>query len=225
MCMINHIHCNSYTCTIQVSHELIFPILTHERHFSISAIDSPLSSSITSLPTIHSILSSQPTANIILPKQLFCTSTITSPRQCNRITEWKIKLTHAGFQEHIKIASCIVSRLHSFIPGLKPSLSASSSHHSLFMFMDTSEHICIYFLVFFHFLVFSSMQQIKLTNVSFWAIPSRIISYSYPDMIVFHFKQQTAPQTRIPSTKLWLWTNLWHRNEQFIKHTCTQALI
>jgi len=159
-----------------------------------------------------------------------------SPRQCNRITEWKIKLTHAGFQEHIKIASCIVSRLHSFIPGLKPSLSASSSHHSLSSCLGLTPRIpwTVYgyfwaylhlLLSFFHFLVFSSMQQIKLTNVSFWAIPSRIISYSYPDMIVFHFKQQTAPQTRIPSTKLWLWTNLWHRNEQFIKHTCTQALI
>ena len=34
-------------------------------------------SQITSLLTVYSILTSQPTANIILPKQLFCTSTIT----------------------------------------------------------------------------------------------------------------------------------------------------
>ena len=33
---------------------------------------------ITSLPTVYSILISQPTANITPPKQLFCTSTITS---------------------------------------------------------------------------------------------------------------------------------------------------
>jgi len=38
-------------------------------------------SRITSLLTVYSILTSQPTANIILPKQLFCTSTITSSVQ------------------------------------------------------------------------------------------------------------------------------------------------
>ena len=40
--------------------------------------------------TVYSLLTSQPTANIILLKQLFCTSTI--PRQCNRITEGIIYL-------------------------------------------------------------------------------------------------------------------------------------
>ena len=49
------------------------------------------------------------------------------------------------------------------------------------LFTDTSEHIRFYFLVllFFHFLVFGSVRQIKLTYASFWAhvkIASRIVS-------------------------------------------------
>ena len=85
------------------------------------------------------------------------------------------------------------SPLRSFIPDLKPSFSANPPHHSLpfllhywlhgfpGLFTDTLSISVFYFLVFlfFHFLVFGSMQLIKLTNVTFWAhvkIASRIAS-------------------------------------------------
>ena len=91
------------------------------------------------------------------------------------------------------------SLLHSFIPGLKPSFSANPSHcsfpsllqdwlHGLpGLFTDTSDKFwaysfyTFYFFSVFHFLVFASVWQIKLTYVSFWAhvkIASRIVSYS-----------------------------------------------
>jgi len=75
---------------------------------------------------------------------------------------------------------------HSFIPRLKPSFSAnpSPSHRSLSfsssaltphgfrgLFTDTSEDIRFLFfsfsVFFLHFLVVGSVQQIKLTRVSF----------------------------------------------------------
>ena len=74
------------------------------------------------------------------------------------------------------------SPFHYFTPGLKPSFSANPSHrnfpfllHDLlhkfpWPFADTSEHIRLYFLVFFsffHFLVVGSVRQIKLTYVAF----------------------------------------------------------
>ena len=88
----------------------------------------------------------------------------------------------------------IPSPTHSFIPGLKPFFSPNPSYRSLpFLLQDslhgfprlltvTTEHICLYFLVylFLHFLVVGSVRLIKLTNVGFWAhvkIASRIVLY------------------------------------------------
>jgi len=89
------------------------------------------------------------------------------------------------------------SPTHSFIPGLKPSFSANSSHLSLSFsssglttwipqtFTVTSEHIRFFTFYFFclHFLVVGSVQQIKLTRVGFRAhvkIASRIVSSDDP---------------------------------------------
>ena len=86
------------------------------------------------------------------------------------------------------------SPTHSFIEGLRPSFSAGPSHCSLSfsssglttwfprLFSVTSEHIRLYFLLFFvlHFLVVGFVRQTEPTHVGFRArvkIASRIVSY------------------------------------------------
>ena len=91
---------------------------------------------------------------------------------------------------------------HSFIPGLKPSFSANSSHRRSLafilrdwlqrfpgLFTDTSEHIRFYLLVFifFHFLVVGSARQISrlmsaIERISYRIVPRPVLSRPRPPL-------------------------------------------